>query len=99
MTEPLTMAVLPDCELCRCEDRTTQARFDAAMKFGPRAYVCADHYVMYGVGGVATELRAAGEPGPTPLCAGGLTDEEHLCAELMLGACPRCGPWDARLAG
>ena len=89
------MTVLPDCELCRCEDRSTPARFDAPMKFGPRAFVCIDHYVMHGAGS-ATELRVVGEPDPTPLCAGGLTDEEHLCAELMLGACPRCGgAWDA----
>ena len=90
----VAMATLPACDICTREGRTTTARYDAALKFGGWAYVCEDHFVMFGVGtgvGLGQELVLAGAA-PTPaLCTDGLTDEEHLCAVLMLGECPACG--------
>ena len=42
--------VLPLCDLCMLEDKKGQAQYDGKTIHGPWAYMCEEHFKIYGVG-------------------------------------------------
>jgi hypothetical protein len=44
------VAVIPNCDLCSSEGKTTEAVVDGKTQMGPWAYMCPAHFRQYGVG-------------------------------------------------
>ena len=45
-----TVAVLPDCDVCKATGAKVPAAFDAKTSLGPWAFLCPDHFVEVGIG-------------------------------------------------
>ena len=41
---------LPNCDICKLNNKNTQANYDAKTNFGQWGYLCEDHFIEYGIG-------------------------------------------------
>ena len=44
------MTSIPNCDVCSQEGMERKAKYDAATKFGPWAYLCQEHFDSHGIG-------------------------------------------------
>lgn len=54
MSTEVTVASLPDCDLCTAKGVTTPAVYDGKTVQGPWAYMCESHWKRFGVGQLGT---------------------------------------------
>jgi hypothetical protein len=50
----VTVTSIPPCDLCKDLGKSTPAAYDGKTTFGPWAYMCEEHWKLYGVGQLGT---------------------------------------------
>jgi hypothetical protein len=80
MSTQVIMNELPNCDICARQGKTRKARYDAATRWGPWAYMCNTCWFMDAASrelgtGIGQELILKTEPEP---------DESHLDATVAI---------------